>query len=189
MPEPRTLADKIWHDHVVATREDGKALLYIDRHVIHELHGPHAFEKVGVAGRTVRRPDLTFGILDHAVSTVAGRTEDSSKRGGPLARGMRRASERYGIKLFGLDDPLQGISHVVAPELALVLPGSTYSCPDSHACTVGGIGVLAFACGTTDLEHVLVTQDDRVTEAQADADQARGRPSTRRFGEGTFRFT
>ena len=157
-PHPQTLAQKIWNAHRVALRNDGREVIYMDRLVIHELHGPHAFERVSVGKRTVRRPDLTFGVLDHAVSTRPDRTEDNSKRGGPLAKGMRAATERWGIKLFGLDDPRQGISHVVAPELALVLPGSTYSCPDSHAGTVGGIGVLGFACGTTDLEHVLVTQ-------------------------------
>ena len=155
---PRTLAQKIWHDHHVTTRNDGRQLIYMDRHVIHELHGPHAFERVAMTQRSVRRPDITFGVLDHAVSTLAGRTEESSRRGAHLAKGMRAAQERWGVKLFGLDDPRQGISHVVAPELALVLPGSTYACPDSHACTVGGIGALAFACGTSDLEHVLVTQ-------------------------------
>ncbi|MES2184175.1 MAG: 3-isopropylmalate dehydratase large subunit [Pseudomonadota bacterium] len=158
MTHTRTLADKIWSDHLVATRPDGKALLYIDRHVIHDLHGPRAFERANASGRPVRRPDLTFGVLDHSVATFAGRKEDSVPRGGPLARGMRAETERHGIKLFGLDDPRQGISHVVAPELALVLPGSTYSCPDSHACTVGALGVLAFATGTSEIVHILATQ-------------------------------
>src|ERR1700704_4752364 len=157
-PMPRTLFEKIWDAHLVATRIDGRELIYIDRHVLHELHAPHAFESLEKQGRPVRRPDLTFSMQDHTVSTRLGRTDTSNPDGAPFLRAMREGSRRNGIRVFDLGDPEQGISHVVAPELGMVLPGATHAVPDSHACTVGGLGALAFAVGTTELEHVLATQ-------------------------------
>ncbi len=154
----RTLFDKIWDQHLVARRPDGRDLVYIDRHVLHELHAPHAFEKLEQAGRPVRRPDLTFSMQDHTVSTRPGRDDHSNPDGTAFLRAMREGSRRNHIRVFDLGDPEQGISHVVAPELGMVLPGATHAVPDSHACTVGGLGALAFGCGTTELEHVLATQ-------------------------------
>jgi 3-isopropylmalate/(R)-2-methylmalate dehydratase large subunit len=101
---------------------------------------------------------LTFGVLDHSPATTPGRTDATNPKSLQFAQGMRAGAERYGFRLFDVGDPEQGIAHVIAPELGLVLPGSTYACPDSHACTVGGLGALAFACGTSELEHVLATQ-------------------------------
>jgi 3-isopropylmalate/(R)-2-methylmalate dehydratase large subunit len=155
---PRTLFDRVWDAHVVARREDGRELIYMDRHVLHELHGPHAFARLAQTGRALRRPDLTFGVLDHALATTPGRVESTNPAAAPFAQAMRAASQRYGFHLFDVGDPDQGIGHVVAPELGIVLPGTTYACPDSHACTVGGLGAIAFACGTSELEHVLATQ-------------------------------
>ena len=155
---PQTLFDKIWDAHLVARRADGRDLIYIDRHVLHDLHAPHAFGKLAKAGRGVRRPDLTFSALDHMVSTKAGRTDDTNPDGAAFLRATRDGSRRHGIRVFDLGDPDHGISHVVAPELGMVLPGATHAVPDSHACTVGGLGALAFGCGTTELEHVLATQ-------------------------------
>ncbi|HEY2231071.1 MAG TPA: 3-isopropylmalate dehydratase large subunit [Xanthobacteraceae bacterium] len=154
----QTLFDKIWDAHLVATRPDGRDLIYIDRHVLHELHAPHAFKKLARSGRPVRRPDLTFSVQDHTVPTKPGRDDLTNAESTPFLRAMREGSRRNGIKLFDLDDPEQGISHVVAPELGMVLPGATHAVPDSHACTVGGLGALAFGCGTTELEHILATQ-------------------------------
>src|SRR5579871_6538974 len=151
----RTLLDKIWDAHLVARRPDGRDLIYIDRH---ELHAPHAFKKLAQAQRAVRRPDLTFSVQDHTVPSRPGRDDLTQPESTPFLRAMREGSARHGIRLFDLDDPEQGISHVVAPELGMVLPGATHAVPDSHACTVGGLGVLAFGCGTTELEHVLATQ-------------------------------
>jgi 3-isopropylmalate/(R)-2-methylmalate dehydratase large subunit len=153
-----TLFDKVWDAHVVARRDDGRDLVYMDGHVLHELHGPHAFARLAATGRTLHRPDLTFGVLDHALATTPGRDEFTNPAGAPFANAMRAASQRYGFRLFDVRDAEQGIGHVVAPELGLVLPGTTYACPDSHACTVGAVGAIAFACGTTELEHVLATQ-------------------------------
>jgi 3-isopropylmalate/(R)-2-methylmalate dehydratase large subunit len=155
---PQTLFDKIWEAHLVARRADGRDLIYIDRHVLHDLHGPHAFEKLAKANRQVRRPDLTFSMQDHTIATAPGRDDTTNPEGAPFLRAMREGSRRYGIRIFDLGDPEQGISHVVAPELGMVLPGATHAVPDSHACTVGGLGALAFAVGTTELEHVLATQ-------------------------------
>jgi 3-isopropylmalate/(R)-2-methylmalate dehydratase large subunit len=158
MPAPKSLFDKIWDAHYVATRPDGRDLIYVDRHVLHELHAPHAFEKLEKTKRGVRRPDLTFSSQDHTVSTKPGRTDESYPAGAAFLRAMREGSRKHGIHVFDLGDPDQGISHVVAPELGMVLPGATHAVPDSHACTVGGLGALAFGCGTTELEHILATQ-------------------------------
>ena len=153
-----TLFDKIWNTHLVASRSDGRDLIYIDRHVLHELHGPHAFAKLALNCRNVRRPDLTFSMQDHTVATKPGRTDNTFPEGAAFLGAMREGSTQNGIRVFDLGDPEQGICHVVAPELGMVLPGATHAVPDSHACTVGGVGALAFGCGTTELEHVLATQ-------------------------------
>src|ERR1700704_3450389 len=155
---PATLFDKIWDAHLVARRADGRDLIYIDRHVLHELHAPHAFEQLEKQQRPVRRPDLTFSMQDHTVSTQPGRTDDTNPDGAAFLRAMRAGSKRNGIRVFDLGDPQQGISHVVAPEIGMVLPGATHAVPDSHASTVGGLGALAFGCGTTELAHILATQ-------------------------------
>jgi 3-isopropylmalate/(R)-2-methylmalate dehydratase large subunit len=154
----RTLFDKIWEQHLVGRRSDGRELIYIDRHVLHDLHAPHAFGKLAQAGRKVRRPDLTFSMQDHSVSVQPGRTDETYAEGAAFVRAMREGSAKNNVRVFDLGDPDQGISHVVAPELGFVLPGATHAVPDSHACTVGGLGALAFGCGTTELEHILATQ-------------------------------
>jgi 3-isopropylmalate/(R)-2-methylmalate dehydratase large subunit len=155
---PQTLFEKIWNAHLVARRADGRELIYIDRHVLHELHAPHAFETLEKQHRPVRRPDLTFSAQDHTVSTQPGRTDETNPSGAAFVRAMREGSAKNGIRVFDLGDPDQGISHVVAPELGMVLPGATHAVPDSHASTVGGLGAMAFGCGTTELGHILATQ-------------------------------
>jgi 3-isopropylmalate/(R)-2-methylmalate dehydratase large subunit len=155
---PKTLFDKIWDAHLVAQRMDGRDLIYIDRHVLHELHAPHAFEQLEKRVRPVRRPDLTFSMQDHTVATKPGRDDTTNPSGAAFLRAMREGSRRNGIRIFDLGDPEQGISHVVAPEIGMVHPGATHAVPDSHAATVGGLGALAFGCGTTELAHILATQ-------------------------------
>ncbi|HKA81079.1 MAG TPA: 3-isopropylmalate dehydratase large subunit [Xanthobacteraceae bacterium] len=155
---PKTLFDKIWDAHRVARRADGRELIYIDRHVLHELHAPHAFEQLEKQQRPVRRPDLTFSMQDHTVATRPGRNDETNPSGAAFLKAMREGSRKNGIKLYDIDDPEQGISHVVAPELGMVLPGATHAVPDSHASTVGGLGAMAFGCGTTELAHILATQ-------------------------------
>ena len=155
---PHTLFDKIWDLHLVGQRADGRDLLYIDRHVLHELHAHHGFAYLQKEQRKVHRPDLTFAVQDHTVATKPGRDDDSNPTGAAFIKAMREGTHRNGIRLFDIGDPEQGISHVVAPEVGIVLPGATHAVPDSHASTVGGVGALAFGCGTTEMTHILATQ-------------------------------
>ncbi len=155
---PRTLFDKIWNFHRVGQRADGRDLIYIDRHVLHELHAHHAFTHLEKEQRTVHRPDLTFAVQDHTVATRPGRNDETNAAGSAFIKAMREGTRRNRIRLFDVEDPEQGISHVVAPELGIVLPGATHAVPDSHASTVGGLGALAFGCGTSEMTHILVTQ-------------------------------
>src|SRR5271156_1152313 len=155
---PRTLFDKIWDFHLVGQRSDGRDLIYIDRHVLHELHAHHAFTHLQKEHRAVHRPDLTFAVQDHTVATKPGRNDETNPSGTAFLKSMREGTRQNGIRLFDVDDPEQGISHVVAPEIGIVLPGATHAVPDSHASTVGGVGALAFGCGTSELAHILASQ-------------------------------
>ena len=155
---PRTLFDKIWDFHFAGRRSDGRDLIYIDRHVLHELHAHHAFTHMEKEHRAVHRPDLTFAVQDHTVATKPGRNDETNPSGTAFLKSMREGTRRNGIRLFDIDDPQQGISHVVAPEVGMVLPGATHAVPDSHASTVGGVGALAFGCGASEMTHILVTQ-------------------------------
>lgn len=154
---PQTLFAKVWDAHLVTKRSDGRDIIYIDRHIMHDLHAPIAMQKIVDAGRTVLRPHLTWSSQDHSVP-ILSEAELKSGQGSPFNQKVRVLAQKFGIRVFDIGDAEQGISHVIGPELGMVLPGSTYACPDSHACTVGGVGALAFACGTTELEHVLATQ-------------------------------
>jgi len=155
---PRTLFEKIWQTHLVTQRADGRELIYIDRHVLHELHAPHGFEYLAKQNRKVRRPDLSFAALDHTVATAPGRNDSTNPPGEAFIKATRAGSRANGMRVFDIDDPDQGISHVVAPELGMVLPGATHAVPDSHASTVGGLGALAFGVGTTEMTHIMATQ-------------------------------
>src|ERR1700688_1275580 len=155
---PQTLFDKIWNFHRVGQRADGRDLIYIHRHVLHELHAHHAFAQLEKQRRPIHRPDLTFAVQDHTVATKPGRDDTTNPSGTAFLKAMRDGTRKNGIKLFDIDDPEQGISHVVAPEVGVVLPGATHAVPDSHASTVGGVGALAFGCGTTEMTHILATQ-------------------------------
>ena len=150
---PRTLFDKIWDDHLVDTRPDGRTLLYIDRHAVHELHAPHAFGELDTTGRQVRRADLTMVVQDHTVPTRPG-----LPLGSHHIDITRLGGRKYGVRVLDPAEAAHGIVHVVTPELGVALPGLTLACPDSHAATVGALGCLAFGCGTTELGHVLATQ-------------------------------
>ncbi len=164
MAEPRTLYDKIWDAHVVEQRPDGTSLLYIDRHLVHEVTSPQAFEGLRIAGRTVRRPDLTLAVPDHNVPTTPRRNPDGSRI--PIAdaesarqlEALERDAPAFGIRLIGDADPEQGIVHVVGPEQGFTLPGTTLVCGDSHTAAHGALGALAFGIGTSEVEHVLATQ-------------------------------
>ena len=155
----KTLLDKVWDAHVVRELEDGRTLLYIDRHLVHEVTSPQAFEGLRLAGRKVRRPDLTFATVDHNVPTSANRHLPIAD---PLARQqvetLRDNAVTFGVPLYDFDSGRQGIVHVIGPELGLTLPGNTIVCGDSHTSTHGAFGALAFGIGTSEVEHVLATQ-------------------------------
>ncbi|KAG8852380.1 3-isopropylmalate dehydratase [Tulasnella sp. 330] len=161
---PRTLYDKIWDDHVVTAQKDGTTLLYIDRHLVHEVTSPQAFEGLRTAGRPVRRPDCTLATLDHNVPTSSRKnfktvTDFVTE---PDARAQCVALEEnvkeFGLTFFGMNDRRQGIVHIIGPEQGFTLPGITCVCGDSHTSTHGAFGSLAFGIGTSEVEHVLATQ-------------------------------
>ncbi|MEO8635262.1 MAG: 3-isopropylmalate dehydratase large subunit [Gemmatimonadales bacterium] len=155
---PRTLFEKLWEAHVVHQVPEGPALLYVDLHLVHEVTSPQAFEGLRLAGRPVRRPDLTVATVDHNVPTDDQRSDIAdpvSRRQVDLLLTNARA---YGIELYDLASPHQGIVHVIGPELGLTQPGMTIVCGDSHTSTHGAFGSLAFGIGTSDVEHVLATQ-------------------------------
>jgi len=155
---PATLFDKVWSGHVIRRLPDGRDLIHIDRHVLHEVTSPIAFEELELAGLTVRNPKLTVATIDHIVATTPGRTSASYAPGQAFIDALRRNTERHGITRFDLDGPDQGIVHVISPELGLALPGLTVVCGDSHTCTVGGLGALAFGIGSSEIKQVLATQ-------------------------------
>jgi 3-isopropylmalate/(R)-2-methylmalate dehydratase large subunit len=156
---PRSVIEKIWDAHVVAELGDGQALVHVDRVFLHERTGPQALAGLAAAGHAVANPALVFGVIDHIVDTDPGRTERTRFKGGDeFIRSFRDLARRAGIRLFDLDDPRQGIVHVISPEQGIALPGCTLVCPDSHTCTVGGIGALAWGIGSTEGEHAVATQ-------------------------------
>ncbi len=158
MAQARTLFDKIWDSHVVEAAADGTTTLYIDRHLVHEVTSPQAFEGLRVAGRKVRRPDATFAVADHNVPT----TDRSQGIADPESRlqveTLAENAKDFGVSYFGMDDVRQGVVHIMGPEQGLTLPGMTIVCGDSHTSTHGAFGALAFGIGTSEVEHVLATQ-------------------------------
>ncbi len=154
---PRTLFDKIWDRHVIADLGDDYALLHISRHLMHD-GGGRGLAMIKASGQKVRNPDLTFATFDHVISTEPGRTHDTLKPYAQRLYDMREEARRWGIKLFGLGKPGQGIIHVVGPEQGISLPGTLLVCGDSHTCTHGGMGAIAFGIGATEVIHVLATQ-------------------------------
>ena len=152
----RTLAEKVWADHVVRQAEGEPDLLYIDLHLLHEVTSPQAFEGLRLSGRTVRRPDLTLATEDHNVPTTPGPITDLVSR--TQVETLRANCAEFGVRLFPMSDAEQGIVHVVGPQLGLTQPGMTVVCGDSHTSTHGAFGALAFGIGTSEVEHVLATQ-------------------------------
>jgi 3-isopropylmalate/(R)-2-methylmalate dehydratase large subunit len=151
-----TLFEKIWERHLVTSAETGPSLLYVDLHLVHEVTSPQAFDGLRVAGRPVRRPDLTVATMDHNVPTLPGPITD------PLARAqldaLARNCDEFGVRLFRTGSGREGIVHVIGPELGITQPGMTIVCGDSHTSTHGAFGALAFGIGTSEVEHVLATQ-------------------------------
>jgi 3-isopropylmalate/(R)-2-methylmalate dehydratase large subunit len=156
---PQTLIDKIWQLHLVADLGQDTDLIYVDRHFMHERSGGRMLDGVARAGRQVYDTHLTYAVLDHLVDTDSGRTDVTKAPGGTeFISFFREKAQAAGIELIGLDDARQGIVHVIAPELGIALPGMTLVCGDSHTCTMGGIGALAWGIGVTQGEHALSTQ-------------------------------
>jgi len=181
----RTLYEKIWDAHVVSRRDDGTCLIYIDRHLVHEVTSPQAFEALRVSGRKVRRPDLTLAVPDHNLPTTARR--DGAGKRIPIADAESAAqlsaleanAPAFGIRYIADADAEQGIVHVVGPEQGFSLPGATIVCGDSHTSCHGGLGALAFGIGTSEVEHVLATQtlllkQSRTMEVRVEGDLGPG---------------
>ncbi len=158
MDNPRTLFQKLWQAHQVAATPDGRHLVHIDRHLLHDLSSPQAFDGLRGAGRRVRNPERTFATADHIVSTDPDRGDETVPGGREMIVALRRNAQEFGIRHFDLGDPAQGIVHVVAPEQGLVHPGMTVVCGDSHTSTLGALGAWAWGIGTSEVEHVLATQ-------------------------------
>lgn len=158
----KTLFDKVWDSHVAARLEGGGDLLFIDRHLVHEVTSPQAFDGLREHSRPVHRPDLTFATVDHNVPTD-GRAIDESSLSGKQLAALARNCQEFGVRLFGYLNQSQGIVHVIGPQLGITLPGTTIVCGDSHTSTHGAFGALAFGIGTSEVEHVLATQTLRTS--------------------------
>jgi 3-isopropylmalate/(R)-2-methylmalate dehydratase large subunit len=156
--KPKTMFEKIWESHVVHEEPRKPSLIYIDRHLVHEVTSPQAFEGLRRAGRKVRRPDLTFATMDHNVPTTLRSLPIQDPISAQQIEALRHNCREFGVTLFDLDSPEQGIVHVIGPELGITLPGLTMVCGDSHTSTHGAFGALAFGIGTSEVEHVLATQ-------------------------------
>jgi 3-isopropylmalate/(R)-2-methylmalate dehydratase large subunit len=158
MNAPRTLFDKIWESHLVDRLADGTCLIYVDRHLVHEVTSPQAFEGLRLAGRTVRRPEATLAVADHNVPTTDRSQGIADAESRVQIETLAENCRAFGIDYFSMDDVRQGIVHIIGPEQGFTLPGMTIVCGDSHTSTHGAFGALAFGIGTSEVEHVLATQ-------------------------------
>lgn len=158
MPNARSYLDKVWDSHEIERLETGESLIFIDRLLLHELSTPRAFQDLRARGLKIADPDLVIGFSDHIVSTEPGRATGDVEGGPEMLEVFRRNNADFGIRHFDVDDPRQGIVHVVAPELGLILPGMTVVCGDSHTCTMGGLAAMGWGIGTTEIAQVLATQ-------------------------------
>src|SRR5258708_5140220 len=158
MPEKRTLFEKIWNAHLVSQPSGRSSILYIDLHLVHEVTSPQAFDGLRTAGRRVRQPLRTVATVDHNIPTEPRGTPISDPIAARQIEALQNNCSEFGIRLFDMDSPEQGIVHVIGPELGLTQPGMTIVCGDSHTSTHGAFGALAFGIGTSEVEHVLATQ-------------------------------
>ena len=155
---PKTLYDKIWEDHLVHVQSDGTSLVYVDRHLVHEVTSPQAFEGLRLKKRKVRQPQLTLAVPDHNVPTTDRSKGIDDKESKIQVDTLRTNCEEFGIELFDVNDKRQGIVHIIGPEQGFTQPGTVIVCGDSHTATHGAFGALAFGIGTSEVEHVLATQ-------------------------------
>jgi 3-isopropylmalate/(R)-2-methylmalate dehydratase large subunit len=158
MAKPRTLYDKIWDDHLVDEQPDGTCLIYIDRHLVHEVTSPQAFEGLRLSGRTVRAPDKTLLVVDHNVPTTDRSKPNEDPESTAQIATLAQNAKDFGLEYFDELDKRQGIVHIIGPEQGFTLPGTTIVCGDSHTATHGAFGALAYGIGTSEVEHVLATQ-------------------------------
>ena len=154
----KTLYDKIWNDHLVKLKSDGTSLIYVDRHLVHEVTSPQAFEGLRTQGRKVRKPEFTLAVADHNVPTSDRSKGISDKESRIQVEVLRKNCKEFGVELFDMNDKRQGIVHIIGPEQGFTQPGSVIVCGDSHTATHGAFGALAFGIGTSEVEHVLATQ-------------------------------
>jgi len=158
MAAPRTLFDKIWDNHLVDRQDDGTCLIYIDRHLVHEVTSPQAFEGLRLAGRKVRHPEATLAVPDHNVPTTDRSQGIADEESRIQVETLDKNCADFGVPIFGMNDLRQGVVHIIGPEQGFTLPGMTIVCGDSHTATHGAFGALAFGIGTSEVEHVLATQ-------------------------------
>ena len=158
MSAPKTLFDKIWNAHIVHQQEDGTCLIYIDRHLVHEVTSPQAFEGLRNTGRAVRAPNRTLAVADHNIPTTDRSVGIEDEESRIQVEALEKNAADFGVPYFAMDDIRQGIVHVIGPEQGFTLPGMTIVCGDSHTATHGAFGALAFGIGTSEVEHVLATQ-------------------------------
>jgi len=165
-PRPRTLFDKIWQSHLVDRQDDGTCLIYVDRHLVHEVTSPQAFEGLRLAGRKVRRPEATLAVADHNIPTSDRSKGIADEESRIQVETLERNCADFDVPYFAMDDVRQGIVHIIGPEQGFTLPGMTIVCGDSHTSTHGAFGALAFGIGTSEVEHVLATQTLRQQPAR-----------------------
>src|SRR5271169_3284634 len=158
MSVPKTLFEKVWESHLVAEPANEPALVYIDLHLVHEVTSPQAFEGLRLTGRKLRRPDRTVATVDHNVPTTPNRLIIEDAIAAKQIDTLRQNCIDFGVELYDIESPNQGIVHVIGPELGLTKPGMTIVCGDSHTSTHGAFGALAFGIGTSEVEHVMATQ-------------------------------
>ncbi len=158
MPKPRTLYDKIWDDHLVDEQPDGTCLIYVDRHLVHEVTSPQAFEGLRLSGRKVRAPEKTLCVVDHNVPTTNRNLPNPDPESAAQIAYLAENARLFGLEYFNEFDKRQGIVHIIGPEQGFTLPGTTLVCGDSHTATHGAFGALAYGIGTSEVEHVLATQ-------------------------------
>jgi 3-isopropylmalate/(R)-2-methylmalate dehydratase large subunit len=158
MAQPRTLFAKVWDEHLVTAPPGGQPLLYIDLHLVHEVTSPQAFDGLRAAGRKVRQPQRTVATVDHNIPTTPRGTPITDPIAARQIEALQKNCKEFGVPLFDMDSPEQGIVHIIGPELGLTQPGATIVCGDSHTSTHGAFGALAFGIGTSEVEHVLATQ-------------------------------
>ena len=166
MNSATTLYDKLWNSHVVDEQEDGTCLIYIDRHLVHEVTSPQAFDGLRNEGRNVRRPDLTLAVADHNVPTTDRDKQIDDAESRIQIEALERNCADFGVELYSMKDIRQGICHVVGPEQGFTLPGTTLVCGDSHTATHGAFGSMSFGIGTSEVEHVLATQTLLLTKCR-----------------------